>query len=113
MGTSVKIEGACVEIALDRAVRLDILLKRLNSCLAAFSLTIVSMLPISAVAQITGSLLPYAVPPSAPQRSEFDPIGLRMGDFFWFPRGELDEAYNSNIFATTTSPTYDLITALT
>src|SRR5262249_39651131 len=31
---------------------------------------------------------------------------------FWFPRAELDEAYNSNIFATTTSPTYDLITAL-
>jgi hypothetical protein len=78
-------------------------------------LLIVSMLPLSAAAQITGSLLPYApVPPSAPQaRSEFDPIGLRMGDFFWFPRAELDEAYNSNVFATATSPTYDLITALT
>jgi hypothetical protein len=45
-------------------------------------------------------------------RPEFDPIGLRLGDFFWFPRAELDEAYNSNIFATTTSPTYDLVTAL-
>jgi hypothetical protein len=45
-------------------------------------------------------------------RREFDPIGLRLGEFFWFPRAGLDEAYNSNIFATTTSPTYDLITAL-
>src|SRR5262249_17933810 len=44
-------------------------------------------------------------------RPEFQAIGLRKGDFFWFPRGEIDEAYNSNIFATP-SPTYDLITAL-
>jgi hypothetical protein len=113
MGASVKIDGARVEVALDRAARLDILVKRLNSCLAAFCLLTVSMLPLSAVAQITGYLLRPAVPPSAPQRSEFDPIGLRMGDFFWFPRAELDEAYNNNIFATNTSPTYDLITALT
>ena len=110
-----KIDGARVEVALDRAARLDILVKRWNSCLAASCLLIVSLLPLSAAAQITGSLLPYApVPPSAPRaRSEFDPIGLRMGDFFWFPRAELDEAYNSNVFATATSPTYDLITALT
>ncbi len=45
-------------------------------------------------------------------RPEFDPIGLRFGEFFWFPRAELDEAYNSNIFASHTAPTSDLITAL-
>ena len=44
-------------------------------------------------------------------RPEFDPIGLRVGDFFWFPRAELDESYNSNIFATNKGATYDLITA--
>jgi hypothetical protein len=114
MGVSVKIDGAHVEVAPDRGGRLDILVK-LNSWLAASCLLTVSLLPLSAAAQITGSLLPYApAPPSAPQaRSEFDPIGLRMGGFFWFPRAELDEAYNSNIFATAASPTYDLITALT
>src|SRR5271156_1936536 len=34
MGASAKIDGARVEVALDRAARLDILVKRLNSCLA-------------------------------------------------------------------------------
>jgi hypothetical protein len=43
-------------------------------------------------------------------RPEYQPIGLRLGDFFWFPRAQLDEAYNSNIFAAP-RPTYDLITA--
>jgi hypothetical protein len=45
-------------------------------------------------------------------RAEFDPIGLHLGDFFWYPRAELAESYNSNIFATPASPTYDFITAL-
>ncbi|MGA7869126.1 MAG: outer membrane beta-barrel protein, partial [Stellaceae bacterium] len=73
------------------------------------------MLPLDAAAQITESLLPNAVPPSTPQTptSAFAPLGLPMGDFFWYPRAELDQAYNSNIFATTTGYTYDLITALT
>ena len=115
MIASMKVARAPVEVEPDRGARLDILLKRLNNCLAAFWLLMVSMLPRSGLAQITESLLPTAVPPSAPQepRSAFAPIGLRLGDFFWFPRAELDEAYNSNIFATTTRPTYDLITALT
>jgi hypothetical protein len=114
----------------DRGVCLDVVVTRLKCCLTAFC--IVGLLPLSAVAQITGPLLPYAVPPSGPQlppapgelpiyagqtvtnrpRPEFDPIGLRLGDFFWYPRAELDESYNSNIFATTARPTYDLITTL-
>ncbi len=96
----------------------------------------VGLLPLGALAQISAPLLPLlpspapTVAPQAPaaapgeqpsyagetvisrSRPEFDPIGLRLGDFFWFPRAELDEAYNSNIFATNTSPSADLITAL-
>ncbi len=91
-------------------------MKKLNSRLAAFCLLIhLSLLPLDAFAQITESLLPYPVAPRTPQQqpSAFAPIGLRVGDFFWFPRAELDEAYNSNIFATSTRPSSDLITALT
>jgi hypothetical protein len=125
----VKIDGAHGEVVPDRGARLDILVGRLMCCLTAFC--IVGLLAASAVAQITGPLQPYSVPINLPQlpapgeqptyqgqtvisrpRPEFDPTGLRLGNFFWFPRGELDESYNSNIFATTASPTYDLITAL-
>jgi hypothetical protein len=124
----VKIDGAHGEVVPDRGARLDILVGRLICCLTAFC--IVGLLAARAVAQITGPLQPYSVPINVPQlpapgerpispgetvtsrpRPEFDPIGLRFGDFFWFPQAELDESYNSNIFATTTSPTYDLITA--
>ena len=45
-------------------------------------------------------------------RPEFDPIGLHVGDFFWFPEAELDEAFNSNIFATPSPKTSDFITVL-
>jgi hypothetical protein len=79
----------------------------------------VALLPFGAVAQITEPLLPVPTPPSGPQapaapgqptypgqtvtqrpRPEYNPIGMRVGDFFWFPHAEFDEAYNSNIFAT-------------
>ena len=102
-------------MAPDRDVYLAVLVNKLNSHLAAFCLLITSLLPLDAFAQITESLLPYPVTPRTPQEqpSAFAPIGLRAGDFFWFPRAELDEAYNSNIFATSTRPSSDLITALT
>ncbi|MGA8614520.1 MAG: outer membrane beta-barrel protein [Xanthobacteraceae bacterium] len=76
-------------------------------------------------------MLPAATPPTEPQapaapgqpifagetvmerpRPEFDPIGLRAGDFFWFPRAEADETYNNNIFATPSPTSSDLITTL-
>jgi hypothetical protein len=88
------------------------------------------LLPLAAAAQTTEPLLPLPVVPSGPQapaapgqlvspsetvasrpRPEFDPIGMRLGDFFWFPHGEVDELFNSNIFATQ-SPTSDWITLL-
>lgn len=108
-------DGAGVDVAPGRNARLDIFIRVMNSRLAVLCLLMIGLLPLDAVAQITESLLPYPVAPRAPQEqpSAFAPIGLRLGDFFFYPRAEVDEAYNSNIFATTTSPTYDLITALT
>jgi len=90
-----------------------------------------SLLAADAAAQTTEPLLPVPAAPAGPQapaapgqqpilagqtvtarpRPDFDPIGLRLGDFFWFPRGEIDEEYNSNIFATQ-SPVHDWITVL-
>src|SRR5262249_23626354 len=64
--------------------------------------------------QIRESLPANALPPGAPQAlvSVLAPIPLRLGNYFWVPHAELDESYNSNIFATSTSPTHDFITAL-
>jgi hypothetical protein len=81
--------------------------------------------------QTTEPLLPVPPAPSGPQapaapgqptypsetvtqrpRPELDPLGLHFDDFFWFPRAELDEAYNNNIFATPRSTTADFITGL-
>ena len=115
MIASAKIGGARIEVPADGRAGLDVLVRNPQSYVLSFCLLIVSLLPLDAAAQITESLLPNAVPPSTPQTptSAFAPLGLRMGDFFWYPRAELDQAYNSNIFATTTGYTYDLITALT
>jgi hypothetical protein len=102
--------------------------------LACICLIMVDLLPLGAAAQITEPilpLLPAPAPPTAPEapsaaagpsypgatvlnraRPEFNPLGLRFDDYFWFPRVELDESYNGNIFATPTQPSSDLITAL-
>src|SRR5689334_25127268 len=91
----------------------------------------VALVSFNAAAQTTEPLLPVPSPPSGPQapvapgqtvyagqtvtqrpRPELDPLGLQIGDFFWFPRAEVDAAYNSNIFATQTAATSDLITIL-
>ena len=104
--------------------------QRQNRLLAAACLLILGLFPLGAAAQTTEPLLPIPPAPSGPQAPaapgqpiyagetvtqrplpDFDPIGLHAGDFFWFPRGEVDELYNSNIFAIP-SPTGDLITAL-
>jgi hypothetical protein len=90
----------------------------------------VGLMPLAAAAQTTEPLLPLPAAPIGPQapaepgqptyagqtvaqrsRPDYDPIGMRFGDFFWFPHGEIDELYNSNIFATQ-SPTSDFITVL-
>src|ERR1700726_4761722 len=72
---------------------------------AVASLVVVGLLSSVAVAQITEPLLPVPAPLSGPQapaapgeptypgqtvtqrpRPEFQVIGSRVGDFFWFPR---------------------------
>lgn len=97
----------------------------------AICFLIAGLLPVGAAAQLTEPLLPVPAPPSGPRapavpgqpvnagqtvtdrpRPELDPIGMRFGDFFWFPRAALGEVYNSNIFATSNLTTPDLITAV-
>lgn len=104
--------------------------RRRKRPLAALCL-LLGLLPLGAVAQTTEPLLPVPPPPSGPQapaapgqpifagqtvtqrpRPELDPIGLHADDFFWFPRGEVDELYNTNIFATPSPTTSDSITVL-
>jgi hypothetical protein len=99
--------------------------------LAVFCSLILSLSSNIAMAQTTEPLLPVPQPPSGPQapaapgqptypsqtvtqrpRPEVDPLGLHIGDFFWFPRAELDEVYNSNIFATRRPTISDVITVL-
>jgi hypothetical protein len=101
-----------------------------NFRLSAICILMVGLVPLGAIAQ-TEPLIPVPSPPSGPQapvapgqptypgqtvtqrpRPELDPLGLQIGDFFWFSRAEVDAAYNSNIFATQTAATSDLITAL-
>ena len=99
--------------------------------LAALCLVVIGLVPVAAAAQPAEPLLPVPAPPGGPQapaapgqpvypgqtviqrpRPELDPLGMHIGDYFWFSRAELDEAYNSNIFATPGATTSDLITVL-
>jgi len=96
--------------------------------LAALAVLTVGLSPFLAVAQVTEPLLPAPPPPILPQvpapaqpivpgqtvtdrpRPDFEPLGLQIGNFFWFPRAEVDETYNNNIFATSKATASDLIT---
>jgi hypothetical protein len=96
-----------------------------------------SLTPLAAAAQLSAPLLPLPSVPTAPQlpppgtpsaypgqtvgtlfRPDFAPIGARFGDFFFFPHAEVDEEFNSNIFAlpsaasdwiTTLAPGFDIL----
>jgi len=46
------------------------------------------------------------------QRPLFDPLGVRIEEFFLYPRLELDESWNDNIFATSSGTKSDFITDL-
>jgi hypothetical protein len=111
--------------------RPDMADRRPRCLLWVFCLLMAGLPPLGVMGQTTEPLLPVPPAPSGPQapappgqptypsqtvvqrpRPELDPLGLRFGDFFWFPRGELDEAYNSNIFATPSPTIADFITAL-
>ncbi|MFZ1414999.1 MAG: outer membrane beta-barrel protein [Defluviicoccus sp.] len=43
-------------------------------------------------------------------RPEVDPLGIRVGSFFLFPKLTLEETYNDNIYATNDNETDDFIT---
>jgi hypothetical protein len=45
-------------------------------------------------------------------RPEYDPLGIRLGSFFLYPKAELNELYNDNIFATRRAKKDDFITVL-
>jgi len=45
-------------------------------------------------------------------RPEYDARGVRLGTFFLYPRVELDELFNDNVFATNSNKSSDFITAV-
>src|SRR5262249_31348041 len=100
------------------------------SAAAVFLCASVLLWPAIAAAQFD-PFLPVPIPPVgpaqpapqtiAPQRGqavtdrprpEFDALGVRITEFFFYPRLELDESYNDNIFATRSGTTSDFITDL-
>ena len=97
---------------------------------AAAGLLVASILlwPTLAAAQFA-PFMPVPIPPIgpaqpepqtvAPQRGQtvtdrprplFDPLGVRIEEFFLYPRLELDEGFNDNIFATSSGTKSDFIT---
>jgi hypothetical protein len=46
-------------------------------------------------------------------RPDYDPLGIRVGGFFFYPKAEVGELYNSNVFATNTAKKDDFITLVT
>jgi hypothetical protein len=98
--------------------------------IAACYISVSLFVALPAFSQTSEPLVPVPPPPSGPQvpaapgqptypgqsvvlrpRPEVNPIGVHTGDYFWFPRAEIDESFNSNIFALP-SATADLITSL-
>jgi hypothetical protein len=95
---------------------------------------LLALLPVAALAQVE-PMLPLPAPPTAPagaavgpalpgaqprevtsvltrSRPEVDPIGLRAGSYFFYPKFEVDEIFNDNIFASTAGKVSDFITVL-
>jgi hypothetical protein len=52
------------------------------------------------------------VPVTQRPRPEFDPLGLRAGNFFIFPSVTVAETYDDNVFATPDDETSDFITVI-
>jgi hypothetical protein len=138
ISTTMKFDNPSVGIVPHCSISPATLIRKLKSGISVLCLLIVGLLPLGASAQITEPLLPLIpggavfTAPTAPQtaptegesggypgetvtsryRPEFSAAGVRFGNYYWFPIAELDETYNSNIFATTTAPSSDLITTL-
>lgn len=113
-----------------------------RSLLVALCSASLGLMPSLGRAQVIEPLVPVPPLPSAPQappqpgepavvgktvtdrpRPEIDPLGIRFGQFFLFPRAEIDEGYNDNLFATSGGkigawltqlmPSFDLVSNLT
>ncbi len=101
-----------------------------TSAVAGLLLASVLLWPAAAAAQCD-PFMPVPIPPVGPaqpapqtvvpERSQtvterprplFDPLGVRIDEFFLYPRLELDESYNDNIFATSSGTKSDFITDL-
>ncbi len=103
--------------------------RKIRAKMIAYGIAL-GLAPVAASAQIEPMLPVPALPvspnvPIAPgvplergltvvdrARPELSPLGMRLGSFFFFPRAEVDELYNDNIFATSTGKVHDFITAL-
>jgi len=91
----------------------------------------IGALPGAGLAQVIEPLVPIPPLPAGPQapqvpgqpavigktvtdraRPEVDPLGVRAGEFFIFPRLEVDEGHNDNIFATSTGKQGAWVTTL-
>jgi hypothetical protein len=89
------------------------------------------LLPLPTPSGQTEPILPAPTPPTGPNlpalavpplqhgetvvtraRPELDPLGVPVGPFFFYPRAQLGEAYNDNIFATSSGTKSDFITVL-
>ncbi len=71
----------------------------------------------AAVAQIIGLEPPEATVPERQSvlqrpRPDYSPVGARIGDFFFYPSGELEELWDSNVFASHSSEKSDFYTSL-
>jgi len=69
-----------------------------------------------AVAQIIGLEAPEATVPERQSvlqhpRPDFDPVGVRIGDFFFYPAGELEEFFDSNVLASESHEKSDFYTS--
>jgi hypothetical protein len=112
-----------------------------RNILVALCSASLGLMPTLGWAQVVGPLVPIPPLPAGPEappqpgepavvgktvtdraRPEVDPLGIRFGDFFFFPRAEIDEGYNDNLFATETgkvgawltqiAPSFDIISNL-
>ncbi len=112
-----------------------------RSFLIAFCTVSLGLLPSLGRAQVIDPMLPIPPLPTEPgappqpgepavvgktvtdrDRPEVDPLGIQFGDFFFFPRAELDEGYVDNLFATESGkvgawltqavPSFDIISNL-
>src|SRR5215469_12727419 len=71
----------------------------------------------SAIAQIIGLEAPEATVPERQSvlqhpRPDYDPVGARIGDFFLYPNGEVEQFWDSNIFASESHAKSDFYTSM-